>query len=139
MILTRDTNGTYRAGSDTDEHLAPRRFGPDGKYTSRPIDLFGNAHVGSVKSVKGIEVVHTNSGRRVGYLDWFEGDGSRHVQGSPDPDKSAIYKTHVSKPQRRKGVASAMLDHARDLRPGLQHSGPQALSGDGSAWATARP
>lgn len=121
------------------ESLNPRQFGPGGKYTSRPVDLFGKPETYHPKYAKAIEAVHTNSGRRVGYLDWFEGDGSRHVQGSPDPSKSAIYKVHVSAPQRRKGVASAMLEHARDLRPGIQHSGPQALTEDGAAWAEKRP
>lgn len=121
------------------EALQPRQFGPGGKYTSRPIDLFGSTAVGTPKYAKGVEAVHTNSGRRVGYLDWFEANGTPHVQGSPDPEKAAISKTFVSKPQRRKGVASALLNHARDLRPGLQHSGPQALTENGAAWARSRP
>jgi GNAT superfamily N-acetyltransferase len=128
-------------GIGSQEHLQPRQFGPGGKYTSRPIDLFGKPATGNPKYAKGIEAVHTNSGRRLGYLDWHEGDDTmdRHVQGSADPQKAAIGKVYVSPNQRKKGVASALLDHARDLRPGLQHSGPQALTEDGAAWARRRP
>lgn len=122
-----------------DDSLQPRQFGPNGKYTSRPIDLFNKPETYSPKYAKGVEAVHTSSGRRVGYLDWHEANGTRHVQGSPDPTKPGVGKVYVSGPQRRKGVASAMLEHARDLRPGLQHSGPQALTGDGAAWSRARP
>ena len=96
---------------------------------------------GSPKYVKQVEAIHTNSGRRVGYMSWFGAIGGegRHVQGSPDPTKPAIYKVAVSKPQRRKGVATAMLEHAREIAPGLQHSGPQALSSEGAVWARNRP
>jgi GNAT superfamily N-acetyltransferase len=113
--------------------MQPRQFGPGGKYTTRqPDDAFGS---------RMIEAVHTNSGRRIGAMSWFgpNRDGLRHVQGSPDPEKPAIYKVVVSRPMRRKGVATAMLSHARDIAPGLQHSGRQALSPDGKAWAEARP
>ena len=119
--------------------LSPRQFGPGGKYTTRPIDLFGGPTTGdNPKYAKGVEAVHTNSGRRIGYLDWHEANGTPHVQGSPDPEKAGISKVYVSGNQRRKGIASAMLDHAREIRPGLQHSGKQALSKDGAAWAGSR-
>jgi GNAT superfamily N-acetyltransferase len=96
---------------------------------------------GHPRYVKSIEAVHTSSGRRVGYMTWFGpvGEGHRHVQGSPDPTLPAIHKVVVSGPQRRKGVASAMLEHAREIAPGLQHSGRQALSAEGAAWAERRP
>lgn len=112
----------------SDEVLNPRQFGPGGKYTTVP-------------GYNMIKAVHTKSGRGIGAMSWFSGDksGIRHVQGSPDPYKPAIYKVYVSSPQRRKGVATAMLEHARDIAPGLQHSGPQALSPEGAAWAKARP
>lgn len=121
------------------EALNPRQFGPGGKYTTRALDLFDNPTTSG--NPRMIEAVHTKSGRRIGAMSWFgpAGEGSRHVQGSPDPMKPAIYKVAVSKPQRRKGVASAMLSHARDIAPGLQHSGRQALSEEGAAWARARP
>lgn len=103
--------------------------------------MFGKPAIGNPKHARSIEAVHTGSGRRVGYMNWFSpvGEGSRHVQGSPDPTKPAIFKVIVSKPQQRKGVATAMLEHAREIAPGLQHSGPQALSSDGAAWARNRP
>lgn len=110
--------------------LNPRQFGPDGKYTTRPFRV-GN----------GVEAVHTNSGRRIGAMNWTStpiGGASENKVGQPiEPDKPTIFKVVVSKPVRRKGVASAMLDHARDLAPGLQHS--YALTDDGAAWAKARP
>ncbi|HET7110208.1 MAG TPA: GNAT family N-acetyltransferase [Gemmatimonadales bacterium] len=124
------------------EALSPRQFGPGGKYTSRPVDMYGNVVTGGdPKYVRGLEAVHTASGRGVGRMNWFgpAGEGGRHVQGSPDPTKPAIFKVVVSKPQRRKGIATAMLEHARDIAPGLQHSGPQALSPEGAAWARNRP
>jgi GNAT superfamily N-acetyltransferase len=113
------------------EALNPRQFGPGGKYTTQPSSGGWNS----------IEAVHTKSGRRIGAMSWFPGskEGIRHVQGSPDPSKPGIFKVSVSKPQQRKGVATAMLEHARDIAPGLQHSGPQALSEEGAAWAKARP
>lgn len=115
-------------------NLSEQQFGPQGKYTLRQA---GYRHV---------EAVHTNSGRRVGALNWFPG-GS--VGGSSDrtitnaaglpvePGKPTIYKTVVSKPHRRKGVASAMLDYARQAEPELQHS--HALSEDAVGWAKAKP
>lgn len=134
--------GVSHLGSS--QHLAPRTFGLGGKYTTRPIGLFGKPETGTnPKYAKGVEAVHTNSGRRIGYVDWFdpstnrngEYTGTPHPQGSPDATRSAIYKAQVSKNMQRKGFGKAMLDHARDLRPGLQHSGPQALSPEGAAWA----
>lgn len=112
--------------------LSPRQFGPDGKYTLRQA---GYRHV---------EAVHTNSGRRVGGLNWFSSTvgGPRGVSTSAaglevHPDKPTIYKTVVSKPHRRKGVASAMLDYAREAEPELQHS--HALSPDAVEWAKKKP
>ena len=80
--------------------------------------------------------------RRIGAMNWF--DSPLNVVHTPsaagltvEADKPTIYKVVVSKPMRRKGIASAMLEHARDIAPGLQHS--HALSEDGAAWARARP
>lgn len=105
----------------------PRTFGPNGRYTTRVVPFWA------------VEAVHTASGRRIGHLSWLPGNdrGTPHPQGSPDPSLPAVYKVVVSRPMRRKGFATAMLAHARDVAPGLQHSGPQAL--DGAAWAAARP
>jgi len=123
------------------EQLSPRQFGPNGKYTTRALNMFGEPETYHPKYASQVDAVHTNSGRRIGYLSWMSpvGEGNRHVQGSPDPTKPAIYKVVVSKNMRRKGIAAAMLDHARDIAPGLQHSGPQALTEDGAAWAKGRP
>lgn len=133
---------TEHLGSE--EHLEPRTFGPGGKYTTRPVGVMGGTPY-SVSGVSAVEAVHTKSQRRIGYisiLDPATNDGEnfiRHVQGSPDPKKSAIYKAHVSEKMQRKGFGKAMLEHARDLRPGLQHSGRQALSEAGAAWAAKHP
>ena len=125
------------------DNLHPRQFGPGGKYVTRPLDLYDQPlHPSSdPKYARLIEAVHANSGRRIGAMSWFPpaGEGGRHVQGSPDPTKPAIYKVVVSRNMRRKGIATAMLNHARDIAPGLQHSGPQALSPEGAAWAEKRP
>lgn len=112
------------------EAMQPRQFGPGGKYTTRPV---GPRH---------IEAVHTNSGRRIGAMNWFPtpigASGIQNKVGQTiEPDKPTIFKVVVSKPMRRKGVATAMLQHARDIAPDLQHS--HALSDDGAAWARARP
>lgn len=115
------------------EALQPRQFGPGGKYTTQPM-RYGN----------GIEAVHTNSGRAIGRMTWFPTplttpqESFRSKAGLPvEEGRPTIYKAVVSAPMRRKGVATAMLQHARDIAPGLQHSA--ALSEDGAAWARARP
>jgi GNAT superfamily N-acetyltransferase len=118
------------------EALNPRQFGPGGKYTTRFLDWGRPTTTGRPTM---IQAVHTKSGRHVGAMSWFPpaGEGGRHVQGSPDPTKPAIFKIGVSKPQQRKGVATAMLEHAREIAPGLQHS--TVLTDEGRAWAQARP
>ena len=111
--------------------LQPRQFGPQGKYTLQQV---GPRHV---------EAVHTGSGRRVGAMNWFSGTVGAggtitSKAGLPvDPSKPTIYKAVVSKPHRRKGVASAMLDYAREAEPELQHS--HALSEDAVEWARRHP
>lgn len=114
--------------------LQPQQFGPGGKYTLRQA---GSRHV---------EAVHTNSGRRVGAMNWFStgiggGTGGSSITSAAGlevhPDKPTIYKAIVSKPHRRKGVASAMLDYARQAEPDLQHS--HALSPDAVEWAKKKP
>lgn len=113
--------------------LSPRQFGPQGKYT---LQSAGSRHV---------EAVHTNSGRRVGALNWFSGGSGPGASVATtsaaglavNPSKPTIYKTVVSAPHRRKGIASAMLDYAREAEPELQHS--HALSEDAIAWAKSKP
>ena len=141
--------------------LSPRQFGLGGKYTTRfgtpdfgsnsyrPITGEDVEHHASMLEKYGtkpryVEAVHTKSGRRVGSMDWFPGEktpANAPVTSSAgltvDPTKPTIYKTVVSAPHRRKGVASAMLDHARALEPELQHS--HALSDDAVAWAKSKP
>lgn len=145
------------------EALSPRQFGPGGKYTTRfgtpnysknrydpiasPEDVQHHASMMEKYGSKpqSIEAVHTASGRRVGSMNWFPGGsnpGSNQVTTSAanlevDPAKPTIFKTVVSAPARRKGVASAMLDHARAIEPELQHS--HALSEDAVAWAKRKP
>ena len=104
------------------EALNPQQFG---KYSIAP------------EGWNTVVARHSGSGRRVGYINWFSGSkqGHRHVQGSPDPEKPAVFKAYVSGPQRRKGIGTAMFNYVNEnLAPGLQHSGPQALSDDAKAW-----
>jgi ribosomal protein S18 acetylase RimI-like enzyme len=110
-----------------EDALQPRQFGPNGKYTTRPRDMWGN-EPGQAKHVSHVEAVHTGSGRRVGYVSMLPA-----FKDTPP----TIYKAYVSGNQRRKGVGTAMLDHLRSIEPNLQHS--TALSDDGKAWARARP
>lgn len=112
-------------------NLNEQQFGPEGKYTLRQA---GYRHV---------EAVHTNSGRRIGAMNWFSsavGSGgiTTSAAGLPvDPNKPTIYKAIVSKPHRGKGVATRMLEFARQIEPDLQHS--HALSPDAVEWAKRHP
>ena len=113
--------------------LQPQQFGPEGKYTLQQV---GRRHV---------EAVHTNSGRRIGAMNWFSGNSgpgtvgvTTSAAGLPvDPAKPTIYKAIVSKPHRNKGVATRMLEFARQIEPDLQHS--HALSPDAVEWAKRHP
>ena len=141
--------------------LQPRQFGPGGKYTMRfgtpdfgkngyqPITEADVPHHAEMLEKYGtkphyVEAVHTKSGRRVGAMDWFAGEKNPNHNSitseaglTVDPTKPTIYKTTVSAPHRRKGVASAMLNYARSIEPDLQHS--HALSDDAVAWAKKHP
>lgn len=86
---------------------------------------------------------HRALGRRIGSLSYFGGKVDRNDDGTPD-DRSninggVIHKVYVSPQFRRKGIASAMLDFARERHPEreIRHSG--ALSDDGRAWKEAKP
>lgn len=76
-----------------------------------------------------------------GYLTWFGGEPPLDNDGIPidegNINNGMIHKAYVSKPHRRKGLASAMLVFARDLNPGAHVRHSTALSPDGKAWATA--
>lgn len=68
----------------------------------------------------------------VGKLTWFGG------KARPDSNiEGRIHKVFVKPAHRRRGLASAMLDHARAMSPDddIQHS--NALSEDGRAWSQA--
>jgi GNAT superfamily N-acetyltransferase len=82
-------------------------------------------------------------GRRIGGLTWFPGKVERNEDGSYD-DRSGvnagiIHGVHVSTQFRRKGIASAMLDYARELAPEKEIRHSSALSDDGRAWAEKKP
>jgi GNAT superfamily N-acetyltransferase len=82
-----------------------------------------------------------NPGRRAGYLSYFGGHIDRNEDGTPN-DRSninggLIYKTYVSGPHRRKGLATAMLDYAREKHPDMEIRHSNALSDDGRAWRAA--
>lgn len=144
-----------------EDALAPRQFGPGGKYTTRfgtpdysadryrpiaspeEVQHHASMHEKYGSTPRYVEAVHTNSGRRIGSMNWSSGPvGSGGATSNAaglevHPDKPTIFKAVVSKPHRRKGVASAMLDHARALEPDLQHS--HALSEDAVGWAKRKP
>lgn len=66
-----------------------------------------------------------NPGRAVGFLNHGH--------------SGEIGRVQVSGPHRRKGVASAMLDYAREQHPDMEIRHSHALSEDGTAWSRARP
>lgn len=77
-----------------------------------------------------------STSRRVGAMTIF--GGKPRYDGS-NIDGGVIHKAVVSGPQRRKGVATAMLNTARRRWPDqdVRHSG--ALSEEGRGWAEATP
>lgn len=86
---------------------------------------------------------HRGLGRRVGSLSFFGGKIDRKEDGTPD-DRSnvnggVIHKVYVSSQFRRKGIASAMLDHARMRYPDKEVRHSNALSDDGRAWKENTP
>jgi 8-oxo-dGTP pyrophosphatase MutT (NUDIX family)/GNAT superfamily N-acetyltransferase len=72
------------------------------------------------------------SGRRAGVLTWF---GGKHDPENPSTTHGVIHKVIVSAPHRRKGLASAMLDFAREKNPNDSIAHSTALSDDGRAWS----
>lgn len=75
----------------------------------------------------------TASGKNVGYLMWSDHGTDKDL----NRDVPAIDSVRVNKPQQRKGIASAMLEHARSIEPDLRHS--VARTPEGKAWSEARP
>jgi GNAT superfamily N-acetyltransferase len=69
-----------------------------------------------------------------------EGNPGRAALGYLIHNRSGeISSVKVSGPHQRKGVASAMLDYAREQHPDLNIRHSRALTPDGRAWSEARP
>ena len=108
-----------------------------GKY------IIQDSHLNAITAHTYNENAHNNIGKRIGFLSYFGGKVDRDEQGNPDDRTNTnggmIYKAYVSRQFRRKGLASAMLDFARERHPEkeIRHSG--ALSDDGKAWAQNKP
>lgn len=75
-------------------------------------------------------------GNRAGYLSWFS--GAPEYDGH-NIDGGVIHKVYVSPPHRRKGVATAMFEFARELNPDMDIRHSNALTDDGAAFAAATP
>ena len=82
-------------------------------------------------------------GKRVGSLSFFPGKPDRKEDGSLNDvgniNGGMIHKVYVSSQFRRKGIASAMLDHARMRYPDKEVRHSNALSDDGRAWKENTP
>jgi GNAT superfamily N-acetyltransferase len=82
-------------------------------------------------------------GKRIGGLTWFPGQVRKKEDGSYDDSSNinggVIHGIHVSTQFRRKGIASAMLDYARELHPEKEIRHSRALTDDGRAWAEKTP
>lgn len=86
--------------------------------------------------------VHGPDGELVGELHFahygekpvghFTDDGIVDIPGNQHPDDGVIAHIHVEPEHRRKGIASAMYDRAREINPNLKHN--TELSADGKAW-----
>jgi ribosomal protein S18 acetylase RimI-like enzyme len=69
-----------------------------------------------------------------GYLSWFGGNPDKEGRdGNTSP--GTIYKVHVAEQHRRRGLASAMLDFARERYPEMDIRHSTALTEDGRSWA----
>lgn len=81
--------------------------------------------------------------RRVGYINWYGGEVRKDTSGTPEPgiNGGTVHKAYVSSQHRRKGVASAMLDFARERHPEkeIRHSPRYSQTDDGANWAQAKP
>jgi GNAT superfamily N-acetyltransferase len=102
------------------DHLQPQQFA--GKYSLSYESAFVPTVVARRLDKDG------NPGRAAGML----AHAHRDKDGNPGGE---IMRVQVSGPHRRKGLATAMLDYARQAYPGVHHS--TALSPDGRAWSTA--
>lgn len=76
---------------------------------------------------------HTPSGRKAAAMVFLS-------TSHGEPEKDTIGNIHVSGPHRRKGVATAMLDYARQTgSPDLHHSTVLTRSGGAFAESSPRP
>lgn len=79
-----------------------------------------------------LNAVHHNSGKTVGFLSW-----NNDAEHNPEHVKNTVHRVQVLKKHQRRGIASALLEHARQINPELQHS--HARTPEGQAWSAARP
>lgn len=108
-----------------------------GKYLIRDTGFFGaSAHTYNPNKRDGV-------GKRIGALTWYPGQVRKNEDGSYDDSSSVnggvIHGVHVSTQFRRKGIASAMLDFARERYPEKEIRHSSALSPEGAAWSQAKP
>lgn len=97
-------------------NLNPQQFG---RYTIQHDPL----------KYRTIEAIHNASGKKIGHLMW--------AKAGTEQELPTVSRVDVLTRHRRKGVASAMLEHARQYEPDLQHS--HARTPEGQAWSAARP
>lgn len=107
------------------------------KYLIRDTGFFGvSAHTYNPNKWDGV-------GKRIGVLTWYPGQVRKKEDGSYDDSSNVnggvIHGVHVSRQFRRKGLASAMLDYAREKYPEKEIRHSNALSEDGQAWAANKP
>lgn len=75
----------------------------------------------------------------VASMTWFGGTPTEEdLNDTSNTAPGKIYKVIVKPAHRRKGIASAMLDYARELHPDAHIRHSSALSPDGQAWAEAK-
>lgn len=75
-----------------------------------------------------------HGGREVGWLSWRNGVADYGSDRPVDSDEiGRVGAVEVHPEYRRRGVATALWEHARKIEPRLHHS--EALSDDGEAWS----
>lgn len=107
------------------------------KYLIRDTGFFGaSAHTYNPNKWDGV-------GKRIGGLSWYPGEAHKKADGSFDDSSGinggVIHGVHVSTQFRRKGIASALLDFARERNPERQIRHSNTLSAEGAAWSQAKP
>lgn len=73
---------------------------------------------------------------RIGMLTYF---GGKPTYDGSNVDGGVIHKVSVRPRHQRNGVATAMLDFARERNPDKDVRHSNVLSEDGAAWAAATP